>query len=101
MKKFSDVFDKNYLLKTLTTLLTAIFALGMIFYISFHIADRFDTELSLLNAEEKTVEIALNKEDFSIVNRAGERVVEPGEFILMVGHSSKDEELQKIVFNLV
>ncbi len=55
MKKFSDVFDKNYLLKTLTTLLTAIFALAMVFYISFHIADRFETDLSLLNASEKTV----------------------------------------------
>ena len=55
MKKFTDYFDKNYLMKALTAFLTAIFALGMIFYISFHIADRFETDLSLLNASEKTV----------------------------------------------
>lgn len=55
MKKFTDVFDKNYLIKTLSAFLTAVFALGVIFYISYHIADRFETELSLLNATYKTV----------------------------------------------
>lgn len=55
MKKFTDVFDKNYLMKALTAFLTAIFALCMIFYISYHIADRFETDLTLLNAAEKTV----------------------------------------------
>jgi len=55
MRKFTDIFDKNYLIKTLTAFLTAVFALGVIFYISYHIADRFETELSLLNATDKTV----------------------------------------------
>ncbi len=55
MKKFSDVFDKSVLTKSLTALLTAVFALGMIFYIAYHIADRFETDLTLLNAETKTV----------------------------------------------
>ncbi len=55
MKKFTDIFDKNYLIKVCTTLMTATFALGAIFYISYHIADRFEEDLSLLDAEEKTV----------------------------------------------
>jgi len=55
MKKFTDIFDKNYLAKAFTAFLTAVFALGMIFYISYHIADRFETDLTLLNAAEKTV----------------------------------------------
>ena len=57
-------------------------------------------QVALKAGEEKTVEIALNKEDFSIVNRAGERVVEPGEFELMAGHSSKDCDLKKVCFTL-
>ena len=57
-------------------------------------------QVALKAGEEKTVEIALNKEDFSIVNRAGERVVEPGEFELMAGHSSKDCDFKKVCFTL-
>ncbi len=55
MKKFTDTFDKNVLIKSFTAFLTAVFALGMIFYISYHSADRCETELSLLNATNKTV----------------------------------------------
>lgn len=55
MKKFTDIFDKNYLIRALTAFLTAMFALGMIFYISYHLADRFKADLKLINAEEKTV----------------------------------------------
>ena len=46
------------------------------------------------------VEFALTKEDFSLVNRREERVTEPGEFELMIGHSSRDEDLLKLSFCL-
>jgi len=55
MKKFTDIFDKNYLIKKLTTVLAALFALGVIFYISYHIAERFKKDLILINATYKTV----------------------------------------------
>lgn len=55
MRKNTGIFDKNYLIKAFSTFLTALFALGVIFYISYHIADRFKTEMSLLNATYKTV----------------------------------------------
>ena len=57
-------------------------------------------QVALKAGEEKTVEIELHRDDFSIVNRAGERVVEPGEFELMAGHSSKDSDLVKVCFTL-
>jgi len=44
--------------------------------------------------------IDLNKMDFSLVNRNEERIAEPGEFKLMVGHSSKDEDLLEVLFRL-
>ena len=50
-------------------------------------------QVELAPGESRRVEFALERESFSLVNRAGERVVEPGAFRLMVGHSSKDEDL--------
>ena len=38
--------------------------------------------------------------DFSLVNRQEQRVVEPGRFELMIGHSSRDEDLLKTEFTL-
>jgi beta-glucosidase len=35
--------------------------------------------------EEKRIEFTLNPRDFSIINEASKRVVEPGEFIISVG----------------
>lgn len=46
--------------------------------------------LELKAGERRTVEIELAPEAFSIVNAAGERVVEPGEFTLIVGPSSRE-----------
>ena len=48
----------------------------------------------------RQVTIQLHREDFSLVNVQGQRVVEPGTFLLMVGHSSKDEDLQTLRFAL-
>ncbi len=58
------------------------------------------TRVSLQPGETKTVAIQLKRDDFSLVNREEQRVVEPGEFELFVGHSSKDEDLLKTIFRL-
>ncbi len=46
--------------------------------------------------QEKTVEIQLKKEDFALVNAECQTVVEPGDFVLYAGGSSKDEDLISI-----
>ena len=43
-----------------------------------------------------TVEIQLKKEDFALVNAECQTVVEPGDFVLYAGGSSKDEDLISI-----
>nr|MBR4280223.1 glycoside hydrolase family 3 C-terminal domain-containing protein [Clostridia bacterium] len=58
------------------------------------------TRVSLQPGETKAVTIQLKREDFSLINRDEQRVVEPGRFELFVGHSSKDEELLKTEFEL-
>ena len=58
------------------------------------------TRVTLQPGETKTVSIQLKKMDFSMINLEEQRVVEPGEFDLMVGHSSKDADLLKIRFSL-
>ena len=50
--------------------------------------------------ESKRLTFRLQKSDFSLVNRKEERVVEPGAFRLMVGHSAKDTDLLSIDFEL-
>lgn len=57
-------------------------------------------KVALAAGETKTVSIQLSKEDFSLVNAQEERVVEPGRFVVMVGHSSKDADLLKYEFVL-
>ena len=58
------------------------------------------TRVELQPGETRTVSIQLKKEDFQLVNRAEEYVVEPGEFELFVGHSSKKADLLKTTFTL-
>ena len=41
-----------------------------------------------------------SREDFSLVNRAEQRVTEPGEFELMVGGSSRDCDLLRVRFEI-
>ena len=57
-------------------------------------------QLTLDPGESAVVEFALTREDFSLINRKEERVTEPGEFELMIGHSSRDEDLLKTTFRL-
>lgn len=51
--------------------------------------------VSLAPAEKKMVTVKLPWEAFEILNAEGQRVVEPGEFEVLVGPSSRDKDLQK------
>lgn len=57
-------------------------------------------KVTLEPGERKTVCFQLRREDFSMVRSDGVRVTEPGDFTLMVGHSSKDEDLEQLAFRL-
>jgi beta-glucosidase len=49
--------------------------------------------VQLAPGENKTVQIELLWESFQIVNAEGQPVVEPGEFEILVGPSSRDRDL--------
>ena len=49
----------------------------------------------LAPGEKRTVEVALPWESFQIVDAEGRTVVEPGEFEIRVGPSSRDRDLLK------
>lgn len=53
-------------------------------------------KVTLAAGEKKTVSISLQKDDFALINTNCEKVVEPGEFVVMAGKSSKDEDLLKV-----
>jgi len=58
------------------------------------------TRVELAPGETKTVTLQLKREDFSFIGRDEQRVVEPGEFDLLVGHSARDEDLLSVRFSL-
>lgn len=58
------------------------------------------TQVTLAADESKVVEIQLNHDDFALINGKCEKVVEPGEFTVYAGHSSKEEDLISIKINL-
>jgi len=51
--------------------------------------------VSLATGEKKTVQVTLPWEAFQLVDAEGRSVVEPGEFEILVGPSSRDRELLK------
>lgn len=55
---------------------------------------------SLAAGESKRLLFELDTSKLSLVNSAGERVVEAGEFAVMVGGSSRDQDLLKDTFDL-
>ena len=57
-------------------------------------------QIFLEPGESRQVAFQLNRSDLSLVNQREVRVTEPGEFILMIGHSSRDEELLQAHFCL-
>ena len=58
------------------------------------------TRADIQPGETAHVAIQLKKEDFCLVNREEQYVVEPGEFELFVGHSSRNADLKKLSFIL-
>ena len=57
-------------------------------------------KVALKAGETQTIRFSFPKEAFSLVTPDEKRVVEPGEFILMLGSSSKDEDLLRISFQI-
>ena len=57
-------------------------------------------QVTLAPGETARVTFRFAREDFSLVNRWEQRVTEPGEFVLMIGHSSRDADLLKTAFRL-
>ncbi|MFI8633631.1 glycoside hydrolase family 3 N-terminal domain-containing protein [Microbacterium sp. NPDC077663] len=56
--------------------------------------------VDLAPGAEATVEIELPASECTIVDAAGDRIVEPGEFELLIGPSSRTEVLQAISFEI-
>ncbi len=54
----------------------------------------------LAPAEKKTVQLELPWEAFQIVNADGHSVVEPGEFEILVGPSSRTRDLMKVILRV-
>ncbi|MEZ9949390.1 glycoside hydrolase family 3 N-terminal domain-containing protein [Vibrio breoganii] len=57
--------------------------------------------ITLKAGESKVVNMTIVFDDLALINSALERVVEPGDFELMVGASSKDSDLIKANFKVV
>ena len=57
-------------------------------------------QVTLAPGESARVSMQFDKMAFSLVNRQEKRVVEPGEFVLMAGRSSREEDLLEVSFAL-
>lgn len=58
------------------------------------------TQVDLQPGETRTVRIPLQRDSFALINTECRKVVEPGDFIVFAGHSSKDEDLLKVTVTL-
>jgi beta-glucosidase len=56
--------------------------------------------ITLSPGETKTVEMEITPEHLAFYNIDMKYVVEPGEFEIMVGSSSRDQDLQKVVLRV-
>lgn len=57
--------------------------------------------VDLAPGEERTVEIEVAVRECTIVDARGDRIVEPGEFELLIGSSSRDDALQPVTFTVL
>lgn len=57
-------------------------------------------QVALEPGKSAEIEVAFVPDDFAVVCPDGQKRVEPGEFELMAGHSSKDTDLAKVTFRL-
>jgi beta-glucosidase len=58
------------------------------------------TRVSLKPGETKTITFKIRPEHLAFHNISMKYVVEPGDFEIMVGNSSRDEDLSKIVLTV-
>lgn len=56
--------------------------------------------VTLKPGESRHLDFSLPIKDLALINAAGDKVVEPGEFELMIGGSSRDEDLLRARFSL-
>jgi len=56
--------------------------------------------IPLKSGEEKAIKITIPFDALSIINAEGQRVVEPGDFDLLVGSSSRDSDLARLPFTV-
>lgn len=59
------------------------------------------SKISLEPGETRTVALTISPDQLSFTNIDMKYVVEPGDFEIMVGSSSRDEDLQKVVLHVV
>jgi len=59
------------------------------------------TKVSLQPGESKTIALEIKPESLALYNIDMKYTVEPGEFEIMVGNSSRDTDLQKVVLTVV
>jgi beta-glucosidase len=57
--------------------------------------------ITLKPGETKTVEFELNSENLSLLNQQMKKVVEPGDFTIYVGASSRDQDLKHCTLNVM
>jgi beta-glucosidase len=57
--------------------------------------------VSLSSGESTTVSFKINYESLAFYDSEMKYVVEPGEFEIMVGNSSRNEDLQKLILTVV
>ena len=53
--------------------------------------------VELMPGESRALKIKIDEDAFTVVLPDERRVIEPGQFEVMAGHSSKDEDLIKIM----
>jgi beta-glucosidase len=58
-------------------------------------------KIHLLPGESATVALTIGPDQLSFTNIEKEWVVEPGEFDIMVGNSSRDQDLTRVVLNVI
>ncbi len=58
-------------------------------------------KVHLIPGESTTVALTIGPDQLSFTNIQKEWVVEPGEFDIMVGNSSRDQDLTKVVLNVI
>ena len=57
-------------------------------------------KISLQPGESKTVALAISQNELAFRNINMEHTVEPGDFEIMVGNSSRDSDLEKLILTI-